>query len=156
MVKKNSNKSNRKLFLRSLTLTIAVFAILFFQNINNDENKIVEISNINDIPMINIRKDSLISLLNNYKRQEQSMKIDSSNSTSLKITFNKMTDPQVFFNYKKTLIGKIYNGFTLNVIDNTHSLVCILPIKKFGNIMGVVIPSDILYSIAKDKAVLKN
>ena len=84
------------------------------------------------------------------------MKIDSSNSTSLKITFNKMTDPQVFFNYKKTLIGKIYNGFTLNVIDNTHSLVCILPIKKFGNIMGVVIPSDILYSIAKDKAVLKN
>ena len=156
MVKKNSNKSNRKLFLRSLTLTIAVFAILFFQNINNDENKIVEISNINDIPMINIRKDSLISLLNNYKRQEQSMKIDSSNSTSLKITFNKMTDPQVFFNYKKTLIGKIYNGFTLIVIDNTHSLVCILPIKKFGNIMGVVIPSDILYSIAKDKAVLKN
>ena len=156
MVKKNSNKSNRKLFLRSLTLTIAVFAILFFQNINNDENKIVEISNINDIPMINIRKDSLMSLLNNYKRQEQSMKIDSSNSTSLKITFNKMTDPQVFFNYKKTLIGKIYNGFTLNVIDNTHSLVCILPIKKFGNIMGVVIPSDILYSIAKDKAVLKN
>ena len=156
MVKKNTHNSNRILFLISLTLTSAVFAILFFQNINNDENKIVEISNINDIPMINIRKDSLISLLNNYKRQEQSMKIDSSNSTSLKITFNKMTDPQVFFNYKKTLIGKIYNGFTLNVIDNTHSLVCILPIKKFGNIMGVVIPSDILYSIAKDKAVLKN
>jgi hypothetical protein len=67
MVKKNTHNSNRILFLISLTLTSAVFAILFFQNINNDENKIAEISNINDIPMINVRRDSLISLLNNYK-----------------------------------------------------------------------------------------
>ena len=150
------NKNNRILFLISLILSSAVFAILFFQNINNDENKIVEISNINDIPMINVRRDSLISLLNNYKSQQQSMKIDSSNSTSLIITFNNITDPEVFFNYKKNLIVKDYNGFTLNVDYSKLSLICTLPIKKFSNMMGVVIPSDILYSIAKDKAVLKN
>jgi len=155
MVKKNTHNSNRILFLRSLTLTSAVFAILFFQNINNDENKIVEISNINDIPMINVRRDSLISLLNNYKPQQQSMKIDSSNSTSLIITFNNITDPEAFFNYKKNLIVKDYNGFTLNVDYSKLSLICTLPMIKFNNMMGVVIPSDILYSIAKDKAVLK-
>lgn len=148
--------SNRKLFLISLTLTSAVFVTLFFQNINNDENKIVEISNINDIPMINVRRDSLISLLNNYKPQQQSMKIDSSNSTSLIITFNNITDPESFFNYKKNLIVKDYHGFTLNVDYSKLSLICTLPMKKFNNMMGVVIPSDILYSIAKDKAVLKN
>jgi hypothetical protein len=136
-------------------LSSAVFGILFFQNINNDENKIVEISNINDIPMINIRRDSLISLLNNYKRQAQSMKIDSSHSTSLKITFNNITDPEAFFNYKKNLIVKDYNGFTLYVDYRKDSLICTLPMKKFSNMMGVVIPSDILYSIAIDKAVLK-
>ena len=156
MVKKNTHNNNRILFLISLTLTSAVFAILFFQNINNDENKIVEISNINDIPMINVRRDSLISLLNNYKPQQQSMKIDSSNSTSLIITFNNITDPEAFFNYKKNLIVKDYNGFTLNVDYSKLSLICTLPIKKFSNMMGVVIPSDILYSIAKDKAILKN
>ena len=156
MVKKNTHNNNRILFLISLTLTSAVFAILFFQNINNDENKIVEISNINDIPMINVRRDSLISLLNNYKPQQQSMKIDSSNSTSLIITFNNITDPEAFFNYKKNLIVKDYNGFTLNVDYSKLSLICTLPMKEFNNMMGVVIPSDILYSIAKDKAVLKN
>ena len=155
MVKKNTHNNNRILFLISLTLTSAVFAILFFQNINNDENKIVEISNINDIPMINVRRDSLISLLNNYKPQQQSMKIDSSNSTSLIITFNNITDPEAFFNYKKNLIVKDYNGFTLNVDYSKLSLICTLPMKEFNNMMGVVIPSDILYSIAKDKAVLK-
>ena len=148
--------SNRKLFLISLTITLAVFAILFFQNINNDENKIVEISNINDIPMINIRRDSLISLLNNYKRQEQSMKIDSSQSTSLIITFNNMTDPEAFCNYKKNLIVKDYDGFTLYVDYRKDSIFCTLPMKKFSNMMGIVIPSDILYSIAKDIAVLNN
>lgn len=156
MVKKNTHNSNRLLFLISLTLTSAVFAILFFQNINNDENKIVEISNINDIPMINVRRDSLISLLNNYKSQQQSMKIDSSNSTSLIITFNNITDPEAFFNYKKNLIVKDYNGFTLNVDYSKLSLNCTLPMKKYNNMIAVVIPSDILYSIAKDKAVLKN
>ena len=156
MVKKNTHNNNRILFLISLTLTSAVFAILFFQNINNDENKIVEISNINDIPMINVRRDSLISLLNNYKPQQQSMKIDSSHSTSLIITFNNITDPEAFFNYKKNLIVKDYNGFTLNVDYSKLSLICTLPMKEFNNMMGVVIPSDILYSIAKDKAVLKN
>jgi|LakMenE18May11ns_1017448.scaffolds.fasta_scaffold9850513_2 hypothetical protein len=156
MVKKNTHNSNRILFLISLTLTSAVFAILFFQNINNDENKIVEISNINDIPMINIRRDSLISLLNVYNEKENSMKIDSSNSTSLIITFDNITDPEAFFNYKKNLIVKDYNGFTLNVDYSKLSLICTLPIKKFSNMMGVVIPSDILYSIAKDKAILKN
>ena len=155
MVKKNTHNSNRILFLISLTLTSAVFAILFFQNINNDENKIVEISNINDIPMINIRRDSLISLLNVYNEKENSMKIDSSNSTSLIITFDNITDPEAFFNYKKNLIVKDYNGFTLNVDYSKLSLICTLPIKKFSNMMGVVIPSDILYSIAKDIAVLK-
>ena len=84
------------------------------------------------------------------------MKIDSSNSTSLIITFDNITDPEAFFNYKKNLIVKDYNGFTLNVDYSKLSLICTLPIKKFSNMMGVVIPSDILYSIAKDKAVLKN
>ena len=79
-------------------------------------------------------------------------------------TGNKYTDEfrmQLFsytqneLNENNNFYEKDYNGFTLNVDYSKLSLICTLPMKKFNNMMGVVIPSDILYSIAKDKAVLK-
>lgn len=143
---------NIGLFLIACITSFTVFIILYFSEVNHDR-KIEEIPVSTNIPMIIIRKDSLISLLKSYKQKEQSMTLDdSSNINELKISFNNITNPGAFYNYKENLLNKDTNGFSLKVTKDT--LTCTLRIKSYNKIFGVDIPSDILYSIAINKAAL--
>lgn len=144
-------KYNQGLFFITILASIAVFIILYFSEGKHDQ-KIEEIPTSINIPMVIIRKDSLISLLKNYKQQQQSMTLDSSNINELKITFNNITNPGTFYNYKENLVNKSINGFSLKVIKDT--LTCTLSIKRYNKMFGVEIPSDILYSISINKATL--
>ena len=102
-------KYNQGLFFITILASIAVFIILYFSEGKHDQ-KIEEIPTSINIPMVIIRKDSLISLLKNYKQQQQSMTLDSSNINELKITFNNITNPGTFYNYKENLENKSING----------------------------------------------
>ena len=152
MVKKFINY-NIGLFLIACITSSAVFITLYFSEGNHDK-KIEEIPVSTNIPMIIIRKDSLISLLKCYKQKEQSMTLDFTNINELKIRFNNITNPGAFYNYKENLLNKDTNGFSLKVTKDKDTLTCTLRIKSYNKIFGVDIPSDILYSIAINKAAL--